>query len=431
MTAILLYVSVSVFTVALPWWSLLLFVMVSPWNVLGEWTGVDVRLAWSIMLAIRAGLVFGDPPRRALSPATVTAAIAFTAIGYIRLHFGTADLPSEDLTGAYRTLLYFVSGACSVYSILKLSDSPGRMATLVTTAGGALILASSFGLFQAATGYGNELASGRISGAQGNANFYAAYLSLGATLAIIASRLEIGGRWLQRLAAIIAAAACVLTFSRMGIVACFLGAGLALRVRRHGPVFHWKLIASAVGIAVLAAVFSSTYLADSRRGVSLSKDPAVEQASQFGQAVNDWSRLEAAQFALQEWTANPIWGAGLATLAARNYMANGIYVTTHNTYVQVLAGTGIAGAALCALALYSLLSTAAPARKRYMIPAVAALGLCCFFADFLGSIEVSVLMAILLAMLRCAPAGSPMTATPAVGIEDPPYLGSGPAAVVI
>ena len=72
-----------------------------------------------------------------------------------------------------------------------------------------------------------------------------------------------------------------------------------------------------------------------------------------------------------------------------------------DTYVQVLAGSGIAGAALCGLALFSLLSWVARAgARRHVMPAAAGLGLCCFFADFLGSIEIFLLMAILLAMLR-------------------------------
>lgn len=431
MTEVLIYASILGLTAVVPWLSLLLFVLISPWNVVGEWTGMDVRLAWSFALAIRASLIFDGPRRRVLPPATVVAAIAFTVLGYIRLHFGTGDLPAEDLAGAYRTLLYFLAGACGVYSVLKLANSPARLAALAGTAAGALILASGFGLFQAAAGYGSDVASGRISGTLGNANFYAAYLSLGATLAIIAVRLRIGGRRLQLLAAAVAVPVCALTFSRMGIAACFLGVGLASQLRRRGPVFHWKRIGVAFGIAALAAVFSFTDFASARRGVSLSKDPSAEQWGQFGQAVNDWSRLEAAEFGLREWAAHPVWGVGIATLAARNYMVNGIYVTTHDTYVEVLAGTGIVGAVLCGLALFSLISAGPSAGRRYFLPPATVLGACCFFGDFLGSIEIFVLGGILLAMLRPDPAGSPAAGSSADEIAGPSYLEAAEPAVAI
>jgi hypothetical protein len=399
---------------------------------MGEWTGMDVRLVWSIALALRASLVFDDPRRRVLSPTALSAGIGFAVLGYIRLHFGTAELPADDLTGAYRTVLYFVAGSCGVYSVLKLANSRGRTMMLAGAASFALIVSGGFGLLQAATGYGSDIATGRISGTMGNANYYAAYLSLGATLAILTLRLGMGSRRLHLFAGGVGIATCVLTFSRMGIVACFLGAGLALLVRPKGPVFHWRLIAAAAGIGVVAVLFSATYLADTRRGVSLSKDPSVEQAAQFGQAINDWSRLEAVQYAMDEWIDHPVWGVGVATLAARNYMANGIYVTTHNTYVQVLAGTGVAGAALCGLALFSLLSRVARAgAKRYVMPAAAGLGLCCFFADFLGSIEIFMLMAILLAMLRPDLASSGITSDPASATPEMPNMESGiPAAAL-
>ncbi|MGH9666469.1 MAG: hypothetical protein ACRD9L_18745, partial [Bryobacteraceae bacterium] len=80
MNEVLLYASILGLTAALPWWSLLLFVFIAPWNVLGEWTGADVRLAWSVALAMRAGIVFDDPPRRVLPPATVAAAVAFLVL---------------------------------------------------------------------------------------------------------------------------------------------------------------------------------------------------------------------------------------------------------------------------------------------------------------------------------------------------------------
>ena len=419
MIAALIYGSLLCFTAALPWWSLLLFVIISPWGILFDWLGVDVRLGWSLLLAVRAGLMFSESSRRTVPWQAVWSSIAFALLWYVRLHFGTNDLPPEELDSAYKTSAYFVAGMCAVYSILKMVDSAKRVAALLGAAAGGLVLASCFGLSQAVTQYGDTTAGGRIPGTLGNPNFFAAYLAISATVATVAWRLKIGSRFWQALAVTTATVVCILTFSRMGIVACCMGVGLALQIRRAGEILNWKLICSGVAVALATGVLSGNYLVETRRSVSYSnaKDVSTEQLGQLGQAVNDWSRLEAAEFGLQEWIDNPVWGVGLATLAARNYMANGIYVTTHNSFIQMLSGSGLVGTVLFALALISLLSTVSVTEKRFVIPVIVEFGACCLFADFLGSIEIFVMWAILIALLRQPGEVVPVLACSATAIQ--------------
>jgi hypothetical protein len=433
MIGALAYGFLLIFTAATPWWSLLLFIIFSPWGILFEWIGVDVRLGWSVVLAVRASLMFSETPRKTVPWQAACATCAFALLWYIRLHFGTGDLPPADLDGAYKTLAYFLGGACAVYSILKLVNSAKRLSALLGATAGGLLLASSFGLLQAVTDYGDSSPSGRIAGTLGNPNFFSAYLAISATVAMVAWRLKVGSRFWQALSVVVASSTCILTFSRMGIVACCLGVGLALQMRRSGRSLNWKLILSGVAIAALAGVISGNYFTETRRNISYSssKDLSTEQMGQLGQAINDWSRLEAAQFGLEEWTTHPVWGVGLATLAARNYIANGIYVTTHNSFIQLLSGSGLAGTTLFAVILISMSSTISASQKRFVIPVIAEFGVCCLFADFLGSIDIFVAWSVLIALLRQQHEAVPMASCSAIETEMTPGLQGAATAVSV
>jgi hypothetical protein len=68
--------------------------------------------------------------------------------------------------------------------------------------------------------------------------------------------------------------------------------------------------------------------------------------------------------------------------------------------MQLLTGTGLIGFALIGSALASLLSLISVSVRRYVIPVLVQSGLCFFFGDFLVSIELFVLFAVLLTLLR-------------------------------
>lgn len=413
-----IYAAIFVLTAASPRWSLLLFVAIAPWNIVGEQLGSDPRLGWSLLLAFRASFTLRSPSARSLPRLAIGATLAFGLLAFLRLQAVSGDLPAEELKSAHTTLLYFLSGASGAFAILKLIDTKEKLAQLIGATTLSLVAASGLGLFQAHTSYFLGWAEGRISGPLGNPNYFAAYLAFGAVLMMLAWRLELAHRFWLLIAVTLASATCVLTFSRMGTVACCLGLTLTLGIRSSGRVLNWRLMASSVIVLGLVASVTLGYLADFRRAISFSDDPHQVAISVISQGLDDLTRLEALQFALQEWQQRPFFGVGLATIAARNYMANGLYVTTHNSYLQALAGTGVIGSGLITLTVLSLIGNVAAPIRRYLMPFCVVVGLCCFFADFLGSIETFVLFATILAMLRCYRAPSELAPLWANGLRQ-------------
>jgi O-antigen ligase len=186
----------------------------------------------------------------------------------------------------------------------------------------------------------------------------------------------------------------------MGTVACFLGIALTVQVTGTRKAVNWKLIAvSIIGLTVVAGLARS-YLADVRNTLPSSRDSGDSELAIASQEAEDLTRLEAAQFAVQEFLEQPVFGAGFSTIAERNYATNGFYVTTHDTYAQVLAGTGLVGGALIALMIVSVFRSIPRSVKRYALPACAEFAFCSFFADFLQSVEIFVMFAILIAILQ-------------------------------
>ena len=118
------------------------------------------------------------------------------------------------------------------------------------------------------------------------------------------------------------------------------------------------------------------------------------------QAVEDLSRLEAFRYSVKLTTEHPLAGIGFGTFAARNYDANGFYVVTHNTVMEVLVGTGIAGGILLLCLIVSLIRPLDIQGRRYLFPTGVASGICSLFGDYLQSIEVFVVLAVLYVSVR-------------------------------
>jgi hypothetical protein len=393
------YAAVVLLTLVAPYWSLLLFVLISPWNIWSDTLGWDPRLGWSLLLALRATITTRTVAAQPLPRFAIWSTLCFVLVSLVRLRIGTREIPAVELDSANEVLLYFIGGACASFSILRLTDSKHKLVKLLSATALSLLTAAATGLLQATSLYGTGQPTDRISGTLGNPNYFAVYLSLGATVTVVCWRVNIGSRVLAIVSTIIAVVTCILTFSRAGTVICFLGLILAMQIRTTGKVFNCRLLVSLAVMLTLAVGLTVGYLNGMRRTLTYSADPNQETVATLLQESGDLARFESATFALEQWLGQPLWGVGLATLAARNYSANGLYVTTHDTYAQVLAGTGIIGAGLIASAIVSLIRSVSNQLRRYMIPGGATLGLCFFFVDCLQSIEMFVLFGVLVAML--------------------------------
>lgn len=394
------YFLLLLLTVAAPYWSVLGLILVSPWNVLNELIGWDPRLGWSLMLACYAAVNAWKHQVCRIPKAAIIGLVCFSLIALAGLQFGNRELTNDDLDSAKSILLYFVSGTCAAFSIIQLTDSTKRLKGVLIAACCSLLFALSFGLLQAVASYASGVASDRIPGTLGNPNYFAAYLALGATCATVFWRVPVISRKLLIAVALLASVTCILTLSRMGTVACFIGVSAALAIRLSGKLVNWKLVGTLGMAASFAVILALGYLAEVRRSVTYSDNPVHTQRATLVQGAEDLTRFEAARFSAQTWVNNPIFGVGLNTIAARNHIANGLYVTSHDTYLQVLAGTGTVGALMLIISIAACIRALPLERRRLLVPAVLQFALCGFFGDYLQCIEIFVLFSILFVFAR-------------------------------
>jgi O-antigen ligase len=390
----LVYTIILVLTIVAPYRSLFLFVVISPWTQFAsdilKW---DPRLGWSVFLAIRVSLLSRNDTTRLGPRVAIWAIVSFALIAYGRLRLASGQIPVDDLKSCEIVLLYYVIGTCAAYAIVKMTDTRSNMLHLVSSAAWSLVLASAFALFQVTSGP----IGARVSGTTGNPNSSAAHLALAATVMLLCWRLKLPGRWLCLVATVAAVAACIFTFSRMGAIACLIGLALTIQVTRVGKTVNWKLIAASVVVLTIMMGLTRSYLASVR---NTHPDAGETRIAAMSQELEDLTRLEALQFSVQQFLEEPVFGVGFSTIAERNYAANGLFVTSHNTYAQVLAGTGLVGGALIVLAIVGVFRRIPPSMTKYLIPLSAEVGFCAFFGDFLQSIELFVIVAVLLAVLR-------------------------------
>jgi hypothetical protein len=379
---------------------MLAFVILSPWNALNDVIGWDPRLAWSFILALRASFE-GWKSKRFHFPSVATWSFwTFVLLSLVGLEFGTEHVLPAEIDSAKSLFLYFLSGAFASFAIIKLTHGHKRLRGLAIATASSILCASAVGLLQAATSYFTGDVAARIPGTLGNPNYFAAYLSIGATAVVLFCRLGVLNRAFGITACVVASITCLFTLSRMGTVACLLGVSFALLIRREGRLIDLRLLTALGVIGAISIGLAVGYFAEVRRSLTFSTNPNQAEVASMVQQAEDLSRLEAVQFAWRTWEENSVFGAGINTIAARNFNAEGMYVTTHDTYLQVLAGTGIAGFFLMATMVLSVMRSVPQSTRRFLLPLLAVLGLCSFFGDFLQSIDIFVLFAVLFALLQ-------------------------------
>ena len=403
---VLIYAGLLLLTAAAPYWSMLAFVVFSPWNALNDLIGWDPRLPWSFFLALRACLEGWKSKRFRFPPLAIWSFCAFVLVAGIGLVFETERvLPGEVVSAAF-LFLYFLAGAFASYSIVKLTHGDKRLKWLAVAAACSIVCASAVGLLQAASSYFTGEATARIPGTLGNPNYFAAYLSIGVATIVLLFRLRMLPRAVCIPVCVIAVLTCLFTLSRMGTVACLLGITLALLIRPEGRLVDLRLLAALGVMGAVSIVLAVGYFAQVRRSLTFSSDANQAEVASIVQEAEDLSRLEAVQFAWKTWEEHPIFGVGVNTLAARNLKATGIYATTHDTCMQILAGTGIAGFLLMSTLVMSLIRKIPRPNRRYLLPFFVVLCLCSFFGDYMQSIEILVMFAILFALLQRDGGGS-------------------------
>jgi len=385
-----------------PLLSLYLFVLILPYGAFDNLLGWDPRTRWAILLGLRGAWEAWRAGSRVVPAKSSLVWAAFTALALAGLWFDNSGLVPDELEVARSLLLYFVAASCSVYGIWQLIRRPGQLSTLCSVFCASVVMASLMGIVQALAHYQVGDPTDRVSGSLGNPNYFAAYLALSATALVLLVRLNLIKCWYGLIACVAAMFACGITLSRAGIMAILIGVALASFVRRDKKLLSARLALITAGAVLLCGALLTTYLLGYRRSLTYSDRASQEQLAETVQAAEDLSRLEALRYSLQLTGEHPVAGIGFATFPARNYDANGLYVTTHNTIMEILVGTGLVGGILILWLIISLVSPLHLCARRYLFPAAVTFGICCLFGDYLQSIEVFVIFAVLYLSVRSA-----------------------------
>lgn len=390
-----------------PLLSVYIFVLCSPFGAFNDVLGWDPRTRWALVLCLR-GVWEAWRTGRNYVPSPVWKIWAgFTLLAVGGLWIGNRGLAADELEASRTLLLYFVAGSCGVYGIWQLVRSKQQLRVMSAVFAASVLIASAMGIVQAQVQYRLGDPSNRITGPLGNPNYFATYLALAATTLVLLVRLNLIKRWYGFIACAAAMVACGFTLSRTGIMAILVGVSLASIVRSEKKLLSTRVIVVAGITVVLASALLTTYVLGYRRSLTYSDRAGQEQIAESMQAAEDLSRLEAFRYSLQLTAEYPLAGVGFGTFQARNYEANGLYVTTHNTVMQVLVGTGLVGGILMLSLIIFLVMPLHPHARKYIFPAAVAFGMCSLFGDYLQSIEVFVIFALLYLSVRTLVPGSP------------------------
>jgi len=382
-----------------PLLSLYLFVLASPFGAV-DVLGWDPRTRWAILLCLRGAWEAWRTGASQVPGTAYKVWAGFTVLAAGGLWFGAGSLPPDEREAAGSLLLYFVAGSCGVYGMWQLVRRKQQLQNVCAILTTSVLTASLIAIVQALVRYRLGDPTDRVAGSLGNPNYFATYLALAATTIVLLVRLNLIKRWYGLIVCTAAIVACGFTLSRTGIMAILVGVGLASFVRYDRKLLSARVIAVTAITALLGGALLTTYLLTYRRSLTYSDRASQEQLAETMQAAEDLSRLEAFRYSLQLTAEYPLAGAGFGTFAARNYDANGLYVVTHNTVMEILAGTGLLGGILIFSLILSLIRPLPLRARRHLFPAAAAFGLCCLFGDYMQSIEVFVIFAVLYLSVR-------------------------------
>jgi O-antigen ligase len=314
--------------------------------------GACLVLVWLLRVVSR-----GD---RAAFPADVRR-FAFTA-GVLVVWALAASLWAADPHSAFSGGLRLAQGPLLVLVVVGFARTTRDLATLAYVyVGGAALsaLAGLSGVTQLAGSSGD--AGGRLSGAIGDANFFAAVLmpavTLGLFLALEPSRSRLF-RGLVLGASILALVAVFLSGSRGGAVAMAVTGVVAV-------AFSGRWRAQILGLALVVAAIGGTYLALFAPPETLARITHLSSGGGTGR-TDLWS------VASDVYRKHPLGGVGLDNFA----IVSPIYTVetntdlprvdvvitqrapVHNTYLQIAAELGTVGIALFALVLGVALESA-------------------------------------------------------------------------
>jgi len=396
-TGALVLTPLAVLTAFRPLRSVILFTLLAPFANVAVWLGWDPRLYWGLMLGIRVlwERACGEQRRNLVSGTVLLAWSLFCLVVACVLYGSGAELTSEDSAAALSLFLYFVAGSMFLFALLQFVDGDRQLNTVLRCCATAALVVSLYAVWQAFTTYGMG-STERISASLDNPNYLATNLALASTGFLLVARRQRDRTSVVffRGCAVAALLGTALTLSRAGIASVLLG-WLLVYATRSGRIDYRKALLVFAVVALMAGAGAGAYLFNFRQQITFSEDPSKADLADVIQSGEDLSRLEAALYAVQLIGEHPVLGSGFATFPARNYYANGFYVTTHNTWLELLAGTGAVGTILLGTLLWSLARGLRKPGRILYLPVAGCFLVSSLFGDYLQSIDVIVILAVM------------------------------------
>lgn len=401
LTGIMVCLAALLITWRAPVLSLILLITISPFPTIVALTGFDVRIVWIFLLTIRAFTEWlRDDSRSGYLPPLV--AIGWWVLVLLTatvLKFRLGEITADEVAIAESLMMYFVAAGCAALTVVIMACRITDISPIVVALSAGSSIVCSYGLWQAATTYTKGNAD-RVGSVFGNANYLAGYAAVVATTAITLYP-QTSGRLRLTLKALIGCAVMTVavTLSRTGMISLLIAVWFVwLGGQRR---FSWVRATTALLIAVLAGVAIVTLvMRDLRERLTFSADAELSDLAEFAQNQEDLSRLEAAQFAVQLVGQYPYFGAGFGTFAARNYDSQGFYVVTHNTVLELVTSTGIAGTLIAFGMVIGLARQFSLAQFWKFLPVAVCFGINALTTDYLQALEMSVVVAIAFVAVR-------------------------------
>jgi len=349
--------ALALLTTIRPRWALLCFIFLVPCPALPDWLGFDPRLYWAFFIGAMAIVLSIVRHEFRLPRPAAIAWVFFIAIGALVLWLNPSGLTGDDLDAAYSFFRYFVAGSLVFFAFRQLITTCEEMQRFFTAFAGSVLVVSCEGLSEAIRSYAVG-GSGRIAGIFGNPNYLAGFMALSVSVLLLIRHQLTPDRSRMRkflmVVVVFASLCCVSTLSRGGTTALVLGISLHWFFVINPKMSMRRLVLALVPATLTIILLTTSDLMSYRLQVSYSDDPHTTDVATANQAVEDLSRLEAALFAVDLITQRPTFGSGIGTFAAINYKNTGNYIANHDTYLEILTGTGIIGLLLLVRVLWVL-----------------------------------------------------------------------------
>jgi len=378
-------------TIAKPRWSLYLAVLFSPLVMVYQSVGWDLRLWLACFLGIRVILTAAGPQvRNNIKP--IAALVIYFAVAEVVLQVRSSGLPGDDAASAHLAFVYFLAGALFAFAASQLLQNTLHLARALVCVGIAVSYTTGYALWErlfASTG--PQLV--RIGSTLINPNSLGAYASLCAITLLMARRLVDKRSWRLFVAAgvVLSATAVFLSLSRASALA--LAPALVLPWATKGSKINAKRILVALATSVLMMAFLATAI----RGFRVQSggaDAASQRKTDISQALDDFTRFEAATYSLKTWSEHPLFGVGFMLFPGINYQDTGFNLSTHDTVLELLVGTGLFGMVLLAYITAQLWKRLSKAGRFAFIPVIIGFFINSLFGDFVQAFELTTVLSI-------------------------------------